>query len=184
VARILIVGGGCRGRRLAQRLVQEGRHAVRITTRTESGRAAIEATGAECLIGTPDRLASMRGALDGVTIACWMLATARGDGERVQALHGSRVESFLTQAIDTTMRGFVYEAPSDRGTATGTSPADGAGAAGTGEALVRALATRNAIPAAILTANVEEPTGWQSAAWAAVDGLLAGRAGYGGSTLS
>ncbi len=35
--------------------------------------------GAECLIGTPDRLASMRGALDGVTIACWMLATVQGD---------------------------------------------------------------------------------------------------------
>jgi shikimate 5-dehydrogenase len=90
VARILIVGGGCRGRALAVRLTQEGRHAVRITTRTESSRAAIEATGAECLIATPDRLASMRGALDGVTIACWMLATAVGDTAHVVSRPGDR----------------------------------------------------------------------------------------------
>ena len=40
---------------------------MRITTRTEAGRAAIEAAGAECWIGTPDRLATLRRALDGVT---------------------------------------------------------------------------------------------------------------------
>jgi len=53
---------------------------VRITTRTDSGRAAIEAVGAECLIGTPDRLASLRGALEGVTVACWMLVIPRRAG--------------------------------------------------------------------------------------------------------
>ncbi len=47
VARILIVGGGCRGRCWLSDLIGQG-HAVRITTRGESGRAAIEATGAEC----------------------------------------------------------------------------------------------------------------------------------------
>ena len=145
---------------------------MRITTRTESGRAAIEATGAECLIGTPDRLASMRGALDGVTIACWLLATARGD--RAQALHGSRLESFLGQAIDTNMRGFVYET---------------AGAAvaretlGEDERIVRAVAERNAIPAAILRADVEDPEMWQAEAWAAVGGLLGDRRDR-GDTLS
>jgi hypothetical protein len=166
VARILIVGGGCRGRRLAVRLVREGRHAVRITTRTESGRAAIEATGAECLIGTPDRLASMRGVLDGVTIACWMLGTARGDRARAPALHGSRLESFLSEAIDTTMRGFVYEAP-------GVTMAQEARIEG--ERIVRTVAERNAIPAAILRTDVEDPEAWQAEAWAVVDGLLRGR---------
>ena len=81
MARILIVGGGCRGRRLARQLVGEG-HAVRITTRTEAGRAAIEATGAECWIGTPERLATLRGALESVTIVCWLLAGAGGRGAR------------------------------------------------------------------------------------------------------
>ncbi len=166
MARILIVGGGCRGRRLAARLVQEGRHAVRITTRGESGRAAIEATGAECLIGTPDRLATLRGALDGVTIACWMLATARGDRAQVEALHGSRVESFLGQAIDTTMRGFVYEATGVAAAREGLAE---------GERIVRTVGVRNAIPVRILRAGIENPEVWQAEAQAMVDGLLGDR---------
>lgn len=174
VARILIVGGGCRGRRLAARLVQEGQHAVRITTRGEAGRAAIEATGAECLIGTPDRLATLRGALDGVTIACWMLATARGERAGVEALHGSRVESFLSQAIDTTMRGFVYEA-------AGVTVAPEILAEG--ERIVRTAGEQNAIPVAILRADVDDPEIWQAEARASVGKLLGGRGGL-GDTLS
>src|ERR1022692_1789084 len=85
VARILIVAGGCRGRQLASEMVANG-HAVRITTRTEAGRAAIESTGAECWVGTPGRLATLRGALDSVTIACWLLASASGPEEEVRPL--------------------------------------------------------------------------------------------------
>ena len=44
-------------------------HAVRITTRSESRRAAIEAAGGECWIATPDRIASLRYALENVTVA-------------------------------------------------------------------------------------------------------------------
>ncbi len=109
MARILIVGGGCRGRRFARRMVEQG-HAVRATTRREAGRAAIEATGAECWIGTPDRLATLRGALENVTVACWMLACARGSEEEIAPLHSSRLEFFLSQAIDTTARGLIYDA--------------------------------------------------------------------------
>jgi hypothetical protein len=109
VARILFVGGGARAQRLATGLVGEG-HAVRMTTRSESGRAAIEAAGAECWIGTPDRTASLRYALEGVTIACWLLGTARGGEDELAALHGSRLAFFCTQAIDTTVRGLIYEA--------------------------------------------------------------------------
>jgi hypothetical protein len=159
---------------LAARLVEEGRHAVRITTRTESGRAAIEATGAECLIGTPDRLATLRGALDGVTIACWMLGTARGEPAQVEALHGSRMESFLCQAIDTAMRGFVHEAAG--GMVAPEIRAEG-------ERIVRTVAERNAIPAAILRADVENLEVWQAEAWATVDGLLGDRVAR-GDTLS
>lgn len=168
VARILIVGGGCRGRRLAAQLVKEGGHAVRITTRGEAGRAAIEATGAECLIGTPDRLATLRGALDGVTIACWMLATAQGDRAQVEALHGSRLESFLGQAIDTTMRGFVYES------ADATVAAEMHDA---GERIVRRTGKRNAIPVAVLRVDIEDPEAWQAEAQAAVERLLGDRNG-------
>jgi hypothetical protein len=164
VARILIVAGGCRGRSLAAAMVDEG-HAVRITTRTEDRRAAIEATGAECWIGTPDRLATLRGALDSVTILCWLLATATATGPayELSALHGSRLEYFMTQAIDTTVRGVLYEA---RG-----ADAD-APMLASGEAIVRTLAERNAIPTAFLRADPQDADGWLAAARAAVSSLL------------
>jgi hypothetical protein len=183
---MLIIGGGCRGRRLAAGLVGEG-HAVRIVTRTESGRAAIEATGAECLIGTPDRLATLRGALDGVAIACWLLATARGEQEQVRALHGSRLESFLGQAIDTTMRGFVYEASGAGGSAGEGSDsvrADIAGGAlgvcrtvsaqaiAGGERIVRAATLRSTIPLAFVRADPRDLDAWLADARSAVESLL------------
>ncbi len=97
---------------------------MRVTTRAESGRAAIEAAGAECWIGTPERLGTLRAALENVTIACWLLATAAGAEDEVRALHGSRLEFFLGQSIDTTVRGFVYEAAgmSGGGARTGGVP--------------------------------------------------------------
>jgi hypothetical protein len=182
VARILIVGGGCPGRSLAQRLA-EGGHAVRITTRDESTRAAIEAVGAECWIGTPDRLATLRGALDRVTIACWLLARARGGPEQLGALHSSRLELFLTQAIDTTVRGFVYDAivpgedrglDPDRGADTVT-PEQLAG----GARIVARLTALNAIPAVVLSDDplpASEPcSAWVDRAGAGIDALLSGR---------
>ncbi len=143
-------------------MVADG-HAVRISTRTDAGRAAIEAAGAECWIGTPDRLATLRGALENVTILCWLLGTATGDAQSLQALHGSRLQFFLTQAIDTTVRGFVYE-----GRGTGASRE----LAREGQALARSLIERNAIPAAFLTADPLDLDGWLADARAAVASLL------------
>jgi hypothetical protein len=190
VARVLIVAGGCRGRGLAEALVGEG-HAVRITTRGEQGRAAIEAAGAECWIGTPDRLATLRGALESVTILCWMLATAIGAPEELGALHGSRLEFFMTQAIDTTVRGVVYEGlgvdsasasasalASERASASAFASTAAPGMASTpamlsrGESIVRALSERNSIPVAFLGADPRDRDGWMAGALAAVAALL------------
>jgi hypothetical protein len=165
VARILIVGGGCRGRRLASEMIEEG-HAVRVTTRAEAGRAAIEVSGAECWIGTPERLGTLRGALENVTIVCWLLGAVRGSEEEVHALHGSRLEFFLSQVIDTTVRGFVYEA---------SGPALAPEVLAGGERIVRALGERNAIPVAFLRAGLEDPGAWQAEAQAVIGSLLAGR---------
>jgi hypothetical protein len=162
VARILIVGGGCRGRRLAEGLIADG-HAVRITTRSERGRAAIEAVGAECWVGTPDRLATLRGSLDSVTIACWLLATAEGSPDELAALFTTRLELFLTQAIDTTVRGVIYER------CGGVVPA---AAAAAGEEIVRRLTDANRIPAAVLSHDPGELAGWLDEARAAVGTLL------------
>jgi uncharacterized protein YbjT (DUF2867 family) len=158
----MIVGGGCRGRLLASELLADG-HAVRISTRTEAGRAAIERAGAECWVGTPDRLATLRGALDAVAILCWLLGGARGGPDQLAALHGPRLELFLTQAIDTTVRGFVYEA---RGS---TTPASVLHA---GEQIVRRMTTQSSIPAAFLTADPADEKTWLGEARAAVHALL------------
>ena len=158
------MAGGCRGRQLAASMVQDG-YAVRITTRTEDAREAIEASGAECWIGTPDRLATLRGALENVTILCWLLGSAAGSEQQLRALHTSRLEFFLTQAIDTTVRGLLYEARGAPGSA---------GLLGEGEVIARRLAERNAIPAAFLAADPDDGERWLADARAAVAALLVG----------
>ncbi len=107
--RVLLIGGGCRGLALTERLVADG-HAVRAVTRTEQHRARIEAAGAECWIGDPDVVGTLRYALENVTILVWALGTASGTQDAVAALHGSRLEMMLSKSIDTTVRGIVYEA--------------------------------------------------------------------------
>jgi hypothetical protein len=144
-------------------MVAEG-HAVRITTRSEDGRAAIEQTGAECWIGTPDRLATLRGALDSVTILCWMLGSALGSQEELTALYTTRLEFFLTQAIDTTVRGILYEA---RGNTVPEELLLG------GERTLISLTERSAIPASVLTADPEDLDSWLAQARGAVADLLA-----------
>ena len=72
MARLLVVGGGCRALDLASELRAEG-HAVRIATRREARREQIEAAGAACLIADPDRIGTLRYALDNVTLLLWLL---------------------------------------------------------------------------------------------------------------
>ena len=161
MARILIIAGGARGRALASGLVADG-HAVRITTREETRREPIEAIGAQCWIGTPDRVATLRYALDGVTVACWLLGTACGTAEALAALHGTRLDFFVNQTIDTTVRGLVYEAA---GTVDATALA-------AGRELISERAAFNAIPLAVLDADPLDLDGWTRQARAAIDGLL------------
>jgi hypothetical protein len=160
VARLLILGGGCRGLDLARALAGEG-HAARIVTRRSERRAEIEHAGAECWIGDPDRLATLRGALEGVTIVCWLLGTAVGTEESLCELHGPRLRSFIGQAIDTTMRGFVYEAPGSVGSEMLRE----------GERIAVDACSYNEIPLAVLRED-PQASGWQREARYAVDNLL------------
>jgi hypothetical protein len=162
VARILVVAGGCRGRELAAPLLVQG-YAMRLTTRSEAGRAAIEELGAECWVGTPERLATLRGALDGTTVACWLLGNAAGPVEEVSELHTSRLEYFLHQAIDTTVRGVVYEAH-------GATPAPAALAEG--EQIAETVCARNAIPLAVLRSDPAQTSAWLTEARTAIEALL------------
>jgi len=162
VARLLIVGGGCRGLRLAEE-AGRARHAVRIVTRTEGGRAQIEAAGAECWIGDANRLGTLRGVLDGVTIACWLLAGAAGPEEQLRALHSDRLRAFLESAIDSTVRGLLYEA---------AGPSTPAGALVEGERIAQEIAHRNSIPLVILHADPADIPLWLEQARGALSELL------------
>jgi uncharacterized protein YbjT (DUF2867 family) len=104
VARVLIVGCGCRGQELARELLAAG-HAVRGTTRDPARVDAIAACGAEPYVGDPDRIGTLMEALRGVTILCWLLGTVP-DPE----LHGGRLRMLFEKLVDTPVRGVVYEA--------------------------------------------------------------------------
>jgi hypothetical protein len=104
VARLLVVGGSSRrALALTETLVPEG-HAVRAVTRSEANRERIEAAGAECWIGDPDVIGTLRYALENVTVLLWLLGTV----DRPE-LHGSRLAMMLEKTIDTTARGVIYE---------------------------------------------------------------------------
>jgi hypothetical protein len=154
-----MVGGGCRGLALARLLLADG-HAVRAVTRSEARRGEIEAVGCECWIGDPDRIGTLRYALDNVTVLLWLLGTACGPN--VAALHGSRLRMMLEKTTDTTVRGVLYEAAGTVGEQTL--------AAGAAE-LARAQAL-NEIPGALLEADPREPDRWVPAAREAIDHLL------------
>jgi hypothetical protein len=165
VARILIVEGASRGLRLAGALVADG-HAVRIVTSDPERRSEIERIGGEYFPGTPARLGTLRGALEHVTIACWLLAHVDGGTELVAALHGSRLQQFLGDAIDSTLRGFLYEAG---GTEVPVAVLV------EGERIASETTARNLIPMAILRADPNLPDKWLAQARGAVDGLLEAR---------
>jgi hypothetical protein len=83
-----------------------------------------------------------RGALEHVAIVCW--------------LDGSSPERFLLRSVDSSMRGFVYQA-------------------GDWERLVSETAARNSIPVAILTADPLDIDTWLAQARSALGALLEGR---------
>jgi uncharacterized protein YbjT (DUF2867 family) len=107
VARVLIVGCGCRGRELAWELRAAG-HAVRGTTRAREHTAEIEAAGAEPVLADPNRLGTVMTQLHGVTLVCWLMGSA--EGGTAEALHGPRLRTLLERLVDTPVRGVVYEA--------------------------------------------------------------------------
>src|SRR3954452_11854510 len=159
MARLLVVGGGCRALGLTRAVGEDG-HAVRIITRDERRRAAIEATGAECVIADPDRIGSLRYALDNATLLLWLLGTAKGDN--VADLHGSRWEMMLWRTIDTTVRGVIYEA-------AGTVAAQ---VLDMGVRLSERMSRENEIPLRLLRADPRDERAWVHEARAAVDALL------------
>jgi putative NADH-flavin reductase len=161
VARILLVGCGCRGAELAKGLLEQG-HAVRATTRDEARFEEIAAAGAEAALADPDRLLTLMPHVEGVSVLCWLMGSAGGDDENVHALHGPRLETLTERLVDTHVRGFVYE---------GAGSVDAAlleqGAAIVG----RARETWN-IPAEVVEHDPADHAGWVEAMLAAIERVL------------
>lgn len=161
MARVLIIGCGCRGLALARKLRSAG-HAVRATTRDPERLEVLEAAGVEAVLADPDRVMTIAPTFEHVTVACLLLGSATGPGEAVRALHGTRLEMLLTKLVDTTVRGIIYES-------RGTVPAD---ALASGAAQVRAVAEDSVIPYVLLDADPGRYDDWVSAAVDAVDRVI------------
>ena len=91
LARALIIGCGCRGRELGERLLAAG-WAVRGTSRREDGLAAIEAAGVEAAIADPDRVGTVLELVGDVAVVFHLLGSAAGQPEALAEIHGPRLE--------------------------------------------------------------------------------------------
>jgi uncharacterized protein YbjT (DUF2867 family) len=108
VARALIVGCGCRGRQLGERLLAEG-WAVRGTSRRQEGLQAIEAAGIEPALADPDRPGTILELVGDVAVLVLLLGSVEGSDEQVAAIHGPRLERLMEHLVETPVRGVLYE---------------------------------------------------------------------------
>jgi hypothetical protein len=158
VARVLIVGCGCRGLELAAAITAEG-HIVRGTSRSEAGAARIGEAGAEGVVADPDRLATLTPHLEAVSVLCWLMGSAQGDAA---PLHGPRLETLLWKLVDTHVRGMVYEAA---GTVDRQLLDGGAG-------IVRRMRQTYNMPTEVVEQDPTDHHAWVAAMAAAVDRVL------------
>jgi uncharacterized protein YbjT (DUF2867 family) len=147
MARVLVVGCGCRGQALASGLAERG-HAVRGTSRDPRRFEDIAAAGAEPVIADPDRLGTVLPHLQGVTVVCWLMGPVPEP-----ALHDERLRSMLEKLVDTPVRGFVYE--------------DGGGAD-----IVRQAEKTFRMPVAVVDEAPDDHDRWLHTMTSAVDRLL------------
>jgi len=156
---VLIVGCGCRGRALAAVLREDG-HEVRGTSRSATGCAAIAKEGIEAARADPDRLGTLLAQLADVSVVCWLMGSAEGDG--VEAVHGPRWQSMVERLVDTPVRGAVYE-----GAGSVAAPLLEEGAA-----TARKAAHTFRIPVEVVETDPADHPAWLAATRAAVAAVL------------
>lgn len=164
MARALIVGCGCRGRALGAGLAEAG-WAVRGTSRTAAGVAAIEAAAIEAALADPAHPGTVLDLVADVAIVLFALGSASGDPGNLAAIHGPRLEGLMERFVDTPVRGVVYE---------GTGSVDPA-LLGSGAEIVRLAGITWRIPFAVVDADPADVPAWVAAMRGAVDGVIAAR---------
>jgi nucleoside-diphosphate-sugar epimerase len=157
LARVLIVGCGCRGRALGVALAGAG-HAVRGTSRSPDRFGELEKKGIEGAVADPDRLGTLMPALAGVTVVCWLMGSAEDSPD----VHGPRLRSLMEHLVDTPVRGLVYEAA---GTVDAALLAEGV-------SIVREASQTWHIPAEMVDTDPAAAEDWVEAMTAAVERLL------------
>jgi nucleoside-diphosphate-sugar epimerase len=159
MARILIVGCGCRGLALADGLAAAG-HPVRGTTRDPARAPELEAAGVEPAVGDPYRLATLLPHIANTSAMVWLMGSATGDD--VEALHRTRLQTVLERLVDSPVRGMVYEAA---GTVPPAFLREGAAA-------VRKASLTWQMPNVIVERHPREHEAWVAAMVAAVEQVL------------
>jgi uncharacterized protein YbjT (DUF2867 family) len=109
VARALILGCGCRGRLLGERLVAAG-WAVRGTSRYDEKLPPLFEAGIEPVLADPERPGTVLDLVGDVAVVYHLFGSAAGSAELLAAIHGPRLERLMEKLVDTPVRGFVYEA--------------------------------------------------------------------------
>jgi nucleoside-diphosphate-sugar epimerase len=162
VPRALIVGCGCHGRALGERLASDGWQ-VRGTSRSPDGLAAIEAAGLEAAPADPDRPGTILELCGDASVVAWLLGSAAGDPDQLEAIHGPRLERLLEKLVDSPVRGFAYEA-------AGSVPR---GALGAGRKIVEMASETWRIPITMIEGDRSE-AGWTDRAVRSVSETLGG----------
>jgi hypothetical protein len=101
-------------------------------------------------------------AIEGVAVLCLLLGSARGAPERLEALHGPRLEMLLARLVDTTVRGVMYEA-------CGSVP-EPVLTGGSGR--VRRACERSRLPFELLETPPDNHAAWLAAALANIQQLV------------
>jgi uncharacterized protein YbjT (DUF2867 family) len=158
LARALIVGCGCHGRELGRRLL-EGDWRVRGTSRDPARLDEIEAAGLEPALADPDRPGTILDHCGDVSAVVWLLGSAAGDAEQLEAIQGPRLERLLEKLVDSPVRGFVHEA-------AGQAPS-----LAVGREIVERAGRTWRIPVAFLEGE-RASDGWAERAAGTVTGLL------------
>lgn len=144
MARALIVGCGCRGRRLGSQLL-DGGWAVRGTSRRQEGLVEIAAAGIEAAQADPAQPGTVLDLVGDVATVVWLLGSASGTAEELEVVHGPGLERLLERLVETPVRRFVYEA------AGSVDPA----VLERGKAAVRAAGERWRIPFALVGQEID-----------------------------
>ncbi len=163
MARALLVGCGCHGRELGQRLIAEG-WAVRGTSRSPAGLELIGSAGLDAASADPDRVGTILEQVGDVAVVVWLMGSATGTPDQLEAVNVLRLESLLEKLVDTPVRGFVFEGS---GTAGDSVLAAGA-------ELVERAARTWMIPVRIVDADREDAEAWTAAMSGAVSSVLLG----------